>query len=131
MKILRILLPLLFTFLSAKTQTIDSLEYNRGGGITGIISSYRYNKKSVVFAEGRVNLHYTYFKKVKKTDWKNIRLWTNRLLNDNTIYYSPANYYTSITIFYGENTKKYMWPTNADDLPNSLQELIKLLQLYQ
>lgn len=122
---------LLLIVSTLKSQTIDSLEYNQGGGVTGIISSFRYDKKSIAFAEGRVNLNYTYSKKMKKPDWKQIMQLARKLLNDNATYYTPANYYQSIIIYSKGKTIKYMWPKNDSTPSSDLKILSTLLQKNQ
>ncbi len=131
MKYLSTSLIFLLIITTLKSQTIDSLEYNQGGGVTGIISSFRYNKKSIAFAEGRVNLNYAYIKKMKKPDWRQIMQLARKLLNDNATFYTPANYYQSIIIFSNGKTIKYMWPKNDSTAPSDLKILTTLLQKYQ
>ena len=131
MKYLSTSLIFLLIITTLKSQTIDSLEYNQGGGVTGIISSFRYNKKSIAFAEGRVNLNYAYIKKMKKPDWRQIMQLARKLLNDNATFYTPANYYQSITIYSKGETIRYMWPKNESTPPSDLKNLITLLQKYQ
>ena len=113
---------------SVKSQSIDSIGYLSGGGVTGTVTAYRFNKKSITFAEGRINLNYLFNKKMKKSKWKKVTQLANKILNENITFYTPANYYQSITIFHGVEINKYMWPINTNDIPNSLSNLIKLLE---
>lgn len=112
-------------------QTIDSLEYKRGGGLSGIVTSYRYSKKNVLKAEGIVNLDYVFHKKMNKGEWKKIQKSAKQLMLDSANYNQTANFYTSIIIYSLDIKKKYTWPAGIKELPTSLQQLVKQLEQIQ
>jgi hypothetical protein len=127
-----ILLLSLATFTNSLIgQTIDSIEYKRGGGLSGIITSYRYFKKSVLKAEGIVNLDYIFHKKINKGEWKKIQTSAKQLMQDSANYNQIANYYTSIIIYSLDIKKKYTWPAGTKDIPAPLQQLVKQLEQNQ
>jgi hypothetical protein len=112
-------------------QRIDSIEYNRGGGASGLSISFRYHHSAQFKSLDRLHVNYVAQKKIEKADWNKIIQLSRSLISKSDNYYKSANFYTSLTIYSSANVKKYIWPTDAKNIPETLQNLTKCLLKYQ
>ncbi|MFM8586973.1 MAG: hypothetical protein ACKOBX_01350 [Bacteroidota bacterium] len=114
---------------STKAQfSIDSVDYQYGGGVTGQSKTFRFSAGKIIMAEGLIEPPFHYYRKLKKSNWKKICKNAELLMDDPSSYQKPSNYYISISIYSGIQKKKYTWALDDGQVPAEVHDFATLLK---
>ena len=115
------------------SQSIDSIKYGSGGGVSGLVTYYKIKPKGVYKGVGKVEIRYQDKAKISS---RKIKLLFRDLASYIKVfpnYIHPSNQYAFITIHVGQNEYKAVWDVwhmNDKQMPENLIIIEKKINAF-
>lgn len=114
-------------------QSIDSIKYGTGGGVSGLMTYYKIKPKGVFRGAGKVEKNYQDKANISSRKIKLLFKNLSKTIESFPNYIYPSNQYAFITLYAGQNEYKAVWDVwhmNDKKMPENLIIIEKKINAF-